>query len=354
MRPRPSTDDDRVTDDRRRGGGIVEARPDLAHVARQVDDARLAEALAHRSRSGVELDQPRIDRGQHDARPAGRVRGLRHCVGAGDIMRHAAAALPERRARFGIEPPDQRARLGIDGRDDVVRRAMVHEAVDMERRVLVLPAARRRIAMIETPGDLELADIGGRDPVERRVARAAGRAAVMGPVGAGRHRLGRGAQRRGRGPVMAHDVLGREHAVEKADHANGQRHGDSCGGSPPASAGERRGQQGRRDRQHHRGDETRHERPEIEPCFPESPEQRAGEDQGEGHCAERTPAKIPKPGQHKPGARESVVPRASERHEVDARQGQQQPCQTGQKPENPESPARRRRYGGIHAGILRL
>ena len=270
--PDPSADDDPVAHDRRRGGGIVEPRPNLAHVACQVHDARLAEALADRSGRGVELDQPCVDRREHDARPAGRVRALRHRVAARNVMRHPAAALPKGRPRFGIEPPDQRACLGIDGRDDVVRRAMVHQAIDMERRVLILPTRRRRIAMIETPRDLELVDVRGRDLLERRVARAAGRAPVMEPVGSGCHGLGRHAPSRRRGPVVANDVLRREHAPEEADDADGEYHRNPRGRPPPAAAGECGRQQGRRDRQHHRRHETRNERPKVEARLPDRPD----------------------------------------------------------------------------------
>src|SRR5207342_2322024 len=75
------------------------------------------------------------------------------------------------------------AGVGVQRDDHVGGGADVEGVADLQRGVLVLAAAVGLLAGVEGPGDLQLLHVVAVDLVDRGVARAAGIAAVVAPVG---------------------------------------------------------------------------------------------------------------------------------------------------------------------------
>ena len=182
-------DDDDVARDDRAGvqSDLAGDRIDhLVVVLLEIDDAVLSEVADRNAGLGVERDELVADGDEEDAFVAASVRPVRD----------AASRQRPRRRRGALVfvdavHPQQLAGGGVDG-DGVAPRSggRIEHAVDHERRRLqieVRPGAED--VGLEAPRDLQLAEVGGIDLIERRVARASEVASIGAPLAVGRARL---------------------------------------------------------------------------------------------------------------------------------------------------------------------
>ena len=184
-------DHDDVGDDHRRGRHLVLALPaEVADAGLQIDQSALAEIGARLAAVGVERDEPGIVGGREDTPPACPIEGHRRV----EPRRHATTNELIRRehpgyVQIGVEAPALLAALRVEREHPIEHAAPVHRAVDEDRGHLVgggranLPATVGDVSAVVLPGDLEKADVFGRDLGERRKALAPGIVAPFGPLG---------------------------------------------------------------------------------------------------------------------------------------------------------------------------
>ena len=165
----------------------------VEQVAGQVHRALRSEIGAHVAPGAVERDEPCVH-GRDEDPPAARcARGARLVDPRRDAaVREVAVVAVQVHPR--VVPPALRAARGVERDDGPERRRQVQRALHRERCRLEARAVLQQVAGAIHPGEAQVADVGARDPSERRVAAAARVAAVGGPV-AGSPLLRRGARR---------------------------------------------------------------------------------------------------------------------------------------------------------------
>ena len=203
-------------------------------------------------------------------------------VGRGIVMRHTAAAVPQLAVGgLGVKTPLLLAAVSVKCYDFCIGRADVERVANLCGRALVFGAFARNITGAESPGDLELVHVFGRDLLKRCIARATRCAAVVYPA----LLLGLGGVHswcsRHIGSVADHAML-LEHGNTAPDHGNQQHHCRAIGG-PTAHGLQRSGNQRQYKAQHHPGCKPRHQRPEGGADLPVGPDQ--GADKGDGKNA---------------------------------------------------------------------
>jgi hypothetical protein len=198
-----TADDDAVTHDGRWHGHAVVAGERVTEAGLQVDRAVAAEVAARLAVAGIERDEARILGAGEDAAGAGAAGGGAHILVVTD-----AAAYQEHRpgaVEFGIERPQLVAALRIERYHAVGARAQVQPPLGEDRRGFQrrqTPHLRRQAAGEHAahlgavgrvrrhearfpdavrPGDLQAADVGGRDLCDGGVAQSAGISPPRGP-----------------------------------------------------------------------------------------------------------------------------------------------------------------------------
>ena len=171
----------------RRRGDLEFARPQQRLADLDLHLAVVAEIGAGSAGPRVERDHAGVVGAHEDAAAAGRALGRLIVDPIGDAAAVVAIGRALAGADLRIVAPFLRTRAGIE-RDHLVERRTEDQAVlDEQRRRLELGALHHRrraaceIAGAKFPGADEIADIGGRDLVERRETHAAAIAAPMFP-----------------------------------------------------------------------------------------------------------------------------------------------------------------------------
>lgn len=264
------------------GAEVIENMPgSFSPIPSAVFISPLTEVLAGLAGSRIEGDQPGIERAEQNPARAGFAR--RH-AGNGVIGDAPAGGgignVLVRHLR--IVAPAFRASGRVGGDRDAFRGAEIKRIADLERRGLgtVSPLGRlaRQVAGMEHPGAGEPGRVGRRDLIKRRVAPRAVGAAISRPVGAGREGRRVGHRQRGSGQGMdlrlrcqhRHPV-----ATEYGKHENAERGAGS--GDPAKSVTQDWQCHENEDQKHERSDDARHQRPAVEPRFPERPDERQRE-----------------------------------------------------------------------------
>ncbi|MNM83723.1 hypothetical protein D3C81_957900 [compost metagenome] len=334
--------DHQITSDRCWRGGVVAAGGERADALSQVNHTVGAEVFADLAGVGVECDQACIGGWQVQATRASLGNGFaglgNHCggsafrlgVGCFVVVRHATAghvgeALEAHRALdLRVETPQFLAGVRVQRQHFAMGGAGIEHAVGLERGVFVGQFHRViggwQIAGLDTPGFLQLADVGRGDLLERRVAVTEFAAAIGLPVAFGHLRRGAGHVR----GVAAQFAQGLARVGELAGHGGdtGQDHGHAQGAS--AHRGRAVDQQWTTEprQQHHHTEgepqrQARHQLPPVEADFPQRPNST-----GEQHqCvqAQRRAAGGDQQhaAQHNANAGQQVVQRAAEHAQLD-------------------------------------
>ncbi len=295
--------DDLVADHRRRGR-LVEARRLDAHALLEVERAVIGEAFAGLAGVGIDRDHAAvIDRQEDLSRAIGR---RRLALGVDRARRrlvigHAAAGQVLKRGvalELRIEGPTHRAGFGIEREQLLMLRTQIQCVPHLDRRHLEGSLGRiaqaLTIAGAEGPGHLELADIAGRDLLQRRIALAGLTATVGAPVvvrlvGCVCRRSSRRAPRGNRALAL---VIWRN-AETKIKGKPDRQHHDTRGDGQPQRQGRRPADHAERWREmscHPGGEqpeaEGKHDiaaggqRPPVEPDLGHRPGQRADQHRG--------------------------------------------------------------------------
>ncbi len=158
----------------------------LVVVLLEIEDAVLAEPAHRNAGLRVERDELIAERHHENALVAFSIGPVRHAA-----ARQQARGRGRALALIDAEHPQQFARRRVDGNGVPPRtnRGVKH-AVDHQRRSLkVVIGADAEDIRLESPGDLQLAEIPGVDLIVRDIARATQIAAVGAPFSALRARL---------------------------------------------------------------------------------------------------------------------------------------------------------------------
>jgi hypothetical protein len=147
-----------------------------------------AEICAELPRRGIEGEQPRVDGRQKDPPVASIALGFCGIDPQGDAAVDETFGISRVQIDLRIKAPLLTPGLRVESDDAIERGGRIHRAADddggrLEFALAAIIAAVGNIAGVVFPGDLQVRNIVPVDLAQRRIAAAAGIAAVIGPLG---------------------------------------------------------------------------------------------------------------------------------------------------------------------------